>query len=157
MSRHHLCSFALTATIAAGAALSVFFLQFADSYQLPVLRAPRMGLGKLLGAWTLAFAVMAMALFFMKVGGTYSRVWFAGWFFSGATYLVAERYFLAWALKRWLRNGILERRAVIVATSNTHRSSWFWSSSRPRRNVTRLPSGASFSARGLGPLRSGSL
>lgn len=110
-----------TLTIAAGAALSVLFIQFADCYQLPVLRAPRQSLARLVGAWTLSFAVMAMVLFFMKVGGTYSRVWFAGWFLAGASYLVAERYVVAWALKRWLRNGILERRAVIVCGGNPAR------------------------------------
>jgi Undecaprenyl-phosphate glucose phosphotransferase len=110
-----------TLTIAAGAALSVLFIQFADCYQLPVLRAPWQSLGRLVGAWTLSFAVMAMVLFFMKTGGTYSRVWFAGWFLAGATYLVAERYAIAWALKRWLRNGILERRAVIVCGGNPAR------------------------------------
>ena len=110
-----------TLTVAVSAALSVLFIQFADGYQLPVLRAPRSGLTKLIGAWTLSFAVMAMALFFMKIGGTYSRVWFAGWFVAGASYLVAERYIVAWALKRWLRNGILERRAVIVCGGNPAR------------------------------------
>ena len=110
-----------TLTVAASAVLSVVFLQFADSYQLQVLRAPRAGLGKLIGAWTLSFAVMALALFFMKVGGSYSRVWFAGWFVAGATYLVAGRYVIAWTLRRWLRNGILERRAVIVCGGNPAR------------------------------------
>jgi len=86
-----------TLTIAAGAALSVLFVQLADGYQLPVLRAPRHGLGRLVGAWTLSFAVMAMGLFFMKASGTYSSVWFAGWFLAGASYLVAERYIVAWA------------------------------------------------------------
>ena len=103
-----------TLTIAAGSALSVLFIQIADCYQLPVLRAPRRALPKLLGAWTLSFATMAMMLFLFKAGGTYSRFWFAAWFLSGAAYLVAERYLLAWSLRRWLRNGMLERRAVIV-------------------------------------------
>ena len=110
-----------TLTIAVAAAVSVLFLQFSDCYQLQVLRTPRRALGKLLGAWTLSFGVMAMALFFMKSGGTYSRVWFAGWYLSGAAYLVAGRYVVAWALKRWLRNGILERRAVIVCGGNPAR------------------------------------
>ena len=35
-----------TLTIAAGAALSVLFMQFADCYHLPVLRSPRHGLGR---------------------------------------------------------------------------------------------------------------
>jgi Undecaprenyl-phosphate glucose phosphotransferase len=110
-----------TLTIGAGAALSVLFLQLADCYQLPVMRAPRPTFGRLIGAWALSFAAMAMVLFFMKVGGTYSRVWFAGWFVLGASYLLSARLVTAWALKRWLRNGILERRAVIVCGGNPAR------------------------------------
>ena len=49
-----------TLTIAAGAALSVLFIQFADCYQLTVLRAARRSLSRLIGAWTIAFAAMAM-------------------------------------------------------------------------------------------------
>ncbi|RYE42672.1 MAG: hypothetical protein EOP21_08100, partial [Hyphomicrobiales bacterium] len=40
-----------TLTIAASAALSVLFIQFADCYQLQVLRAPRPVIGRLVGAW----------------------------------------------------------------------------------------------------------
>ena len=102
------------ATIAAGSALSVLFLQIADCYQFPVLRAPKNAMPKLLSAWALAFAAMALTLFFFKTGEAYSRFWFGAWFLAGALYLVAERFFLAWGLRRWIRNGVLERRAVIV-------------------------------------------
>jgi Undecaprenyl-phosphate glucose phosphotransferase len=102
------------AIIGAGSALSVLFLQIADCYQIPVLRAPKSGLPQLLGGWLLAFGVMSLSLFFFKSGETYSRFWFGAWFLSGAAYLTAERFALAWSLRRWLRNGVLERRAVIV-------------------------------------------
>jgi Undecaprenyl-phosphate glucose phosphotransferase len=100
--------------ITGGAALSVLFLQLADCYQIPVLRNPRGAFGRVIGAWALAFAAMALALFFLKSSESFSRFWFAGWFVTGAVYLVSERVALAWGLRRWLRNGVLERRAVIV-------------------------------------------
>jgi Undecaprenyl-phosphate glucose phosphotransferase len=100
--------------VAAGAALSVLFLQLADCYQIPVLRNPRNALGRVTGAWALAFAAMALTLFFFKSSGTFSRFWFAAWFIAGLVYLAPQRYLLAWGLRRWLRNGVLERRAVIV-------------------------------------------
>ena len=37
--------------VAAGAALSVLFLQLADCYQIPALRAPRRAVGRIVGAW----------------------------------------------------------------------------------------------------------
>jgi Undecaprenyl-phosphate glucose phosphotransferase len=100
--------------VAGGAALSVLFLQLADCYQIPVLRSPRTALGRLNGAWALAFAVMALTLFLFKSGESFSRFWFAAWFIAGLAYLVPQRYLLAWGLRHWLRNGVLERRAVIV-------------------------------------------
>ncbi|MDB5522816.1 MAG: undecaprenyl-phosphate glucose phosphotransferase [Rhizobium sp.] len=100
--------------VAGGAALSVLFLQLADCYQIPVLRNPRLALGRIVGAWALAFAAMALTLFFFKSSESFSRFWFAGWFIAGSAYLLPERMLLAWGLRRWLRNGVLERRAVIV-------------------------------------------
>jgi len=103
-----------TPIVAGGAALSVLFLQIADCYQIPMLRSPRSSLGRIAGAWALAFAAMALTLFFLKSGQSFSRVWFGAWFLSGIAYFVAQRHLLAWSLRRWLRNGVLERRAVIV-------------------------------------------
>lgn len=100
--------------VAAGGVLSVLFLQIADCYQIPVLRAPYRVIGRIAGAWAMAFAVMALTLFFLKTSESVSRFWFGAWFIAGLGYLMAQRYLLAWALKRWLRNGVLERRAVIV-------------------------------------------
>jgi Undecaprenyl-phosphate glucose phosphotransferase len=100
--------------VAVGAALSVLFLQLADCYQIPILRNPRSALGRIAGAWALAFAAMALTLFFFKSSGAFSRFWFAAWFIAGLVYLMPQRYLLAWGLRRWLRNGVLERRAVIV-------------------------------------------
>jgi Undecaprenyl-phosphate glucose phosphotransferase len=101
-------------TVAGGSALSVLFLQLADCYQIPVLRAPRTAVSRIAGAWVLAFGAMALSLFFLKLGGSTSRLWFAGWFASGFALLIIQRYLLGWGLKHWLRNGVLERRAVIV-------------------------------------------
>jgi Undecaprenyl-phosphate glucose phosphotransferase len=97
-----------------GAMLSVLCLQMADCYQIAALRAPKSVLGRLVGAWALAFAVIALTMFLLKTGNAYSRVWFAAWFLAGLVYLVPMRFALAWGLRRWLRNGVLERRAVIV-------------------------------------------
>ena len=100
--------------IAGGSAVGVLLLQLADAYQVPALRAPLRMTPRLLGAWAIAFALMALALFFLKTAGEYSRVWFASWFIGGAIYLVVERQLIAYSIRHWARNGTMERRAVIV-------------------------------------------
>ncbi|MDX3928683.1 MAG: undecaprenyl-phosphate glucose phosphotransferase [Shinella sp.] len=100
--------------LAGGSAIGVLLLQTADTYQIPALRAAWRMMPRLLGAWAVAFAVMALALFFLKASEGYSRVWFASWFLLGAVYLIAERQFIAYAIRHWARNGTMERRAVIV-------------------------------------------
>jgi len=102
------------AVLVGGAAIGVLLLQLADAYQVPALRSPLRMAPRILAAWVIAFAAMSLALFFFKSGGAYSRVWFASWFAAGAVYLVVERQVIAYAIRRWARNGTMERRAVIV-------------------------------------------
>lgn len=97
-----------------GSTLTVGFLQLADAYQVIWLRSAIRCLPRLIGAWTLTFAALALVLFLSKVGGPYSRVFFASWFLSGAAFLFLERAFISYSIRHWVRNGVMERRAVIV-------------------------------------------
>ncbi|MGE0857073.1 MAG: undecaprenyl-phosphate glucose phosphotransferase, partial [Hyphomicrobiaceae bacterium] len=63
--------------------------------------------------WTIAIATLVAAVFFLKLGHTFSRVWLAIWFGSGAVTLVAGRLVLARLVAHWARSGHLYRRAVI--------------------------------------------
>ena len=97
-----------------GPMLAVLLLQLADTYQVPALRSPWRTTPRLLLAWGLTFAAMTLILFFLKSSEDYSRVWFAAWLVNGGLYLVAERQFIAYSIRRWVRDGTMERRAVIV-------------------------------------------
>ncbi len=97
-----------------GSAVGVFLLQLADAYQVPALRSPWRMTPRILAAWAAAFGAMALVVFFFKSGEEYSRVWFASWFAAGAVYLIVERQIIAYSIRRWARNGTMERRAVIV-------------------------------------------
>ncbi|QFI65818.1 undecaprenyl-phosphate glucose phosphotransferase [Sinorhizobium alkalisoli] len=102
------------AILTGGSAFAVITMQLADAYQVPALRAWLRMMPRILGAWTGAFGVIALTLFFLKSGHLYSRVWVGGWFAAGVLFLVAERAFIAYSVKHWSRNGTMERRAVII-------------------------------------------
>jgi Undecaprenyl-phosphate glucose phosphotransferase len=95
-------------------ALTVLFLQVSDSYQVPILRSVLRAFPRVLGAWTLAFGVIALCMFFLKNGESYSRASFGIWFVTGTAFLLVERAFIAFSIRRWARNGVMERRVVIV-------------------------------------------
>jgi Undecaprenyl-phosphate glucose phosphotransferase len=100
------------ALIASGSASTVLLLQLADAYQIPSLRAAGRTAKRVLTAWTLSFVPTAAAVHVfdhpLSVGG------YAAWFAAGAVFLLLERQFVAFAIRNWARNGVMERRAVIV-------------------------------------------
>jgi Undecaprenyl-phosphate glucose phosphotransferase len=102
------------ALIMSGSLLAVVLLEMTDSYQIASLRKPIAHLGTLLLVWSGTFALMSLAGFFLKVSTDFSRVWFGGWFVSGLVVFIAVRLVVARQVRRWARNGVMERRAVIV-------------------------------------------
>jgi Undecaprenyl-phosphate glucose phosphotransferase len=95
-------------------ALVVLFIQAADGYSPPALRAHLPHFGRVLAAWTLLFALFTLIAFFAKVGDLYSRVWLAGWYIGGLVFFTAFRFGLAAFVRRWTASGRMHRSAVIV-------------------------------------------
>ena len=98
----------------AGGLFSGLLFQFSDAYQIQSLRSVLRTLPSLFICWTITFAIMALVAFFMKVSDEFSRVWFGSWFLAGLGFLFVGRNFITFAIRRWARNGTMERRAVIV-------------------------------------------
>jgi Undecaprenyl-phosphate glucose phosphotransferase len=96
------------------ATLSVVLLEFTDSYQLAVMRDPFGKFGRLLLVVSGAFALMSLAGFFLKISEDFSRVWFGTWYVSSLVIFMAFRLVMSRLIRRWARNGKMERRAVIV-------------------------------------------
>jgi len=92
----------------------VALMQLAGGYTIPALRRVGPQAGRLLGTWLLAFGILTVVAFLTKVGEDFSRAWFGLWFASGLVTLVALRVGLSSYVDRWTREGLLERRAVIV-------------------------------------------
>ncbi len=102
------------AIVLATSLIVVIALDMADSYQIQALFRPLSQLGRLMGVWSAAFAFLAVAGFLLKISADFSRLWFVSWFAVGLTLLFVLRLFLARLIRRWARNGVMERRAVIV-------------------------------------------
>ncbi|RLP22634.1 undecaprenyl-phosphate glucose phosphotransferase [Mesorhizobium sp. YM1C-6-2] len=94
--------------------LTITLLDITDCYQLPALMRPVSNITRIAMVWAGTLALFAVAGFFLKLADDFSRVWFGGWFVAGLVLLIGPRLLLAHMIKRWARNGTIERRAVIV-------------------------------------------
>jgi Undecaprenyl-phosphate glucose phosphotransferase len=97
-----------------GGLVGMMLLEFNGAYAMKVLRAPLASVGKVFTILGGAFAVLAIIGFFLKISEDFSRFWFALWFASAMISVVGARIGLTLLIRRWARNGVMERRAVIV-------------------------------------------
>ena len=97
-----------------GALAAVVMIQLADGYSVVSFRRGALQLGRVFLAWTMVFVLFAVVAFLGKIGDAYSRVWVASWYVSGLFVFTGFRLAFARLVRRWIRIGRLERRAVIV-------------------------------------------
>lgn len=102
------------ALILLGSATTVAALEVANAYQIPRLRQPVITIGTVVAIWLGVLALMSLVGFFLKIADDFSRVWLGSWFLVGLVLLVSLRLVMARLIRRWSRNGSMERRAVIV-------------------------------------------
>ena len=100
--------------VAASLLCAVVLLELGHGYTIPTLLRPLSVLRKLVLVWAGSFALLAVVGFFLKISDEFSRVWMATWFIGGFCTLLAFRLVTAHLLRRWVRNGTVERRAVIA-------------------------------------------
>ncbi|TAN11309.1 MAG: undecaprenyl-phosphate glucose phosphotransferase, partial [Rhizobiaceae bacterium] len=100
--------------ILSGSFIAVLLMEFTDGYQIPALRAPLAYGGKLLLVLSATFALLALTGYLLKISANYSRVWFGMWFLSAFVTVLVLRLVMSRLIRRWARNGVMERRAVIV-------------------------------------------
>lgn len=97
-----------------GAVLSMIFFQAVDAYQISSLRTNITQIGRVFAAWTMVFAFFALLAFFARISTDYSRVWFGSWYTGGLLFFIVFRSVAAAFVRKWSKDGRLERRAVIV-------------------------------------------
>jgi Undecaprenyl-phosphate glucose phosphotransferase len=96
------------------ALLALLFMQASDCYHVSILRSPMSSMARVLGSWMAALGLVALTNFlFVDFDPNYRSI-LAAWFGFGALYLLIERNLIGFGIRRWGRNGVMERRAVIV-------------------------------------------
>ncbi len=96
-----------------GASVTVLALQVADAYQIPMLRVAARSRRRVVAGWAIGFAASATVLYLAEERALPLPGYFT-WFFSTAIFLLVVRQLISLGIRHWARNGIMERRAVIV-------------------------------------------
>ncbi len=97
-------------------AAAVICFQAADIYQVQVFRGQLRQMTRMISSWAFVFLLFIGASFFAKLGGEISRLWLSAFFFIGLAVLITERLILRSLVRRWARQGRLDRRTVIVGS-----------------------------------------
>jgi Undecaprenyl-phosphate glucose phosphotransferase len=96
------------------AVLAMLAFQAADIYQVQAFRGYEKQYFRLASAWSVVFLIVIGVTFFAKVGDHYSRVWLGAFYVIGLVTLLAFRRALFLLVRRWTREGRLDRRTVVV-------------------------------------------
>ena len=94
--------------------LTMLMFQALDVTHVGALRTPIDHGLKIAGGWALVFLTAMAMVFFLKLEGTYSRVWLVSWFSLGLLVIAVERLCVAFFVRHLTRIGRLDRRTVVV-------------------------------------------
>jgi Undecaprenyl-phosphate glucose phosphotransferase len=104
------------AAILAMAAAAVVCFQAADLYEVQVFRGQLRQMTRMISSWAFVCLLFIGVSFFVKLGDTVSRLWLASFFFVGLVGMIVGRLMLRAVIRRWARDGRLDRRTVIVGS-----------------------------------------
>jgi FlaA1/EpsC-like NDP-sugar epimerase len=106
------------AAIIAMTVSTVICFQAADIYQVQVFRGQLRQMTRMISSWAFVFLLFIGVSFFAKLGSEISRLWLSAFFFIGLAMLITERLMLRALVRRWARQGRLDRRTVIVGSDH---------------------------------------
>jgi Undecaprenyl-phosphate glucose phosphotransferase len=98
---------------------AVICFQASDIYDVQIFRGQLRQMTRMISSWAFVFLLFIGASFFAKLGSEISRLWLSTFFFFGLAALVAERLFLRAWVRRWARQGRLDRRTIVVGSDQT--------------------------------------
>ncbi len=98
------------------AAVAVISFQAAEIYDIDVYRGQLRQITRMASSWAFVFLLFISVSFFAKVGDAVSRVWLSAFFFCGFRRAGAERLMVRSLVRRWAREGRLDRRTIIIGS-----------------------------------------
>lgn len=100
-------------TLIVAGAVPILFQMF-GLYTIHALLRVGEQLARVVLAWSITFSLLTAIVFFTKAGDIYSRVWLLSWFGLGLVGLVGFRILISSLVRKWNKDGRLDRSAVIV-------------------------------------------
>jgi Undecaprenyl-phosphate glucose phosphotransferase len=100
------------------AGMSTLALQAADVYQVQAFRGHEKQYMRLASAWSVVFLIAISIPYFAKAGDEFSRVWLGSFYVLGLAVLIGFRRALFLLVRRWTREGRLDRRTVVVGADD---------------------------------------
>src|SRR5580700_2657328 len=100
------------------ALLAILAFQAADIYQVQAFRGYEKQYMRLASAWSVVFLIAVGVSFFAKIGDQFSRAWLGAFYVLGLFALIAFRRALFLLVRRWTKEGRLDRRTVVVGCDN---------------------------------------
>src|SRR5580704_2296472 len=96
------------------AIMAMLAFQVADIYQVQAFRGHEKQYMRLASAWSVVFLIAISLSFFAKAGDQFSRAWLGTFYVLGLFTLIGFRRALFLLVRRWTREGRLDRRTVVV-------------------------------------------
>jgi Undecaprenyl-phosphate glucose phosphotransferase len=98
---------------------SMLAFQAADIYQVQAFRGHEKQYMRLASAWSVVFLLAVTTSYFTRSGDEFSRVWLGSYYVLGLFALIAFRRALFLLVRRWTRQGRLDRRTVVVGAGGS--------------------------------------
>jgi len=95
-------------------AFAVVSLQISDTYSIPALRSRVRLLPRIFLSWAAAFLLTEMVFALFNETSWAKINLHLAWFSVAGLFLIGTRFLVAYGIRNWARNGVMERRAVIV-------------------------------------------
>ena len=111
---YYLCTVGIAAT-------TIVFFQVVDIYQVHQLRKGFLQITRLLLSWCLAFILFGGASYVARLLSAWLEIWLAAFFCVGMTALVFKRLLLRALVRKWAKDGRLDRRTIIVGATKMGR------------------------------------
>jgi len=105
--------------IVAIATAAIICFQASGIFDVQVFRGQLRQMTRMLSGWAVVFLLFIGASFFAKLGDEVSRVWLSAFFAVGFAGLIAQRLGVRALVRRWARQGRLDRRTIIVGADES--------------------------------------